>query len=73
MKVSQLILILQQHDPAAVVVLSMCPEESSSDRDAVAVDRMDICSVQLRAIDAGEYRKRYVVAVEGDVPGVWLG
>lgn len=72
MNVADLISILQQHEPAAVVVLSMCPEKSTGDLYVVAVERTDICAVQLRAIDADEYRKRYAVAVEGDVPGVWL-
>jgi hypothetical protein len=72
MTVSDLISILQQHDPAAVVVLSMCPDEGIGDKDVAAVVRSDVCAVQLRAIDAGEYRKRYAVALDG-VNGVWLG
>lgn len=73
MTVSDLISILQQHDPAAVVVLSMCPDDGLGDKDVAAVMRSDVCAVQLRAVDDGEYRKHYAVALEGDVPGVWLG
>jgi hypothetical protein len=73
MTVSDLISILQQHDPAAVVVLSVCTGEDVGDREAVTVERADICAVQLRAIDDGEYRKHYAVSLDGDVPGVWLG
>ena len=74
MTVSDLISILQQHDPAAVVVLSMCPGEGVGDRDVTAVERADICAVQLRAVSAvGEYRNRYEVVADDGVPGVWLG
>lgn len=72
MIVADLISILQQHDPAAVVVLSMCPGKGVGDRDVVTVERTDVCAVQLREIDASEYRKRYTVALDG-VAGVWLG
>jgi len=70
--VQELISILQQHDPAAVVVLSMCPGEGVGDRDVTAVERADIWSVQLRAIDDAEYRKRYSAVVESGIAGVWL-
>lgn len=72
MTAADLISILQQHDPAAVVVLSLCPDEGIGDKDVAAVVRSDVCAVQLRAVDDGEYRKRYVVALDG-VAGVWLG
>lgn len=72
MTVAELMVALQQHDPAAVVVLSMCPGSSVGDRDAVTVERTDICAVQLRAVDDDEYRKRYAVVVEDGVAGVWL-
>ena len=73
MTVAELISILQQHDPAAVVVLSMCPGEGVGDRDVTAVEYADICAVQLRATDEDEYRKRYSVVVESGLTGVWLG
>ena len=69
MTVSDLISILQQHDPAAVVVLST----GTGPVDVVAVQRADVCAVRLRAIDDDEYRKRYAVVVEDGVAGVWLG
>lgn len=72
MTVAELIAALQQHDPAAVVVLSMCQGQLARDLDVVAVERTDVCDVQLRAIDEDEYRKRYAVVVEDGVPGVWL-
>ena len=68
MTVSDSISILQQHDPAAVVVLST----GTGPVDVVAVERADVCAVQLRAID-DEYRKLYAVVVEDGVAGVWLG
>ena len=74
MTVFELISILQQHDPAAVVVLSMCPGEGAGDRDAVTVERSDVCAVQLLAAsDVDEYRNRYEVVAGGGMPGVWLG
>ena len=74
MTAGELISILQQHDPDAVVVVSLCPGEGTGDRDSVAVERADICAVQLRATDdAEDYRKRYAVVVDGGVSGVWLG
>lgn len=73
MTVCELISILQQHDPAAVVVVSMCPATGVNGSDAVAIERSDICAVQLRAIDASEYRRRYAVVFENGVAGVWLG
>lgn len=74
MRVADLISILQQHAPAALVVVSMCPGEGTGDRDVVAVERADICAVQLRAVDDGEeYRARYVVVLGDGAPGVWLG
>lgn len=73
MTVQDLISILQQQDPAAVVVLSTYPGKGARDGDVTTVERIDICAVQLRAVDDGEYRKHYAVALEGDVPGVWLG
>ncbi|MDO8776450.1 MAG: hypothetical protein Q7K57_48605 [Burkholderiaceae bacterium] len=72
MTAAELISILQRHDPAAFVVLSMCPGEDTGDRDVVTVEPADICAVQLRAIDDEEYRKRYTVALDG-MAGVWLG
>lgn len=72
MKVSELISILQQHDPAAVVVVSMCPSEDSGDRDVVAIERTDVCAVHLRAIDEEEYRKCYATVLEDGVAGVCL-
>ena len=73
MNVADLISILQQQDPAAVVVVSMCHGEGVGDRDIVTVERIDVSAIQVRAIDDEEYRKRYEVVVEGGVPGVWLG
>jgi hypothetical protein len=73
MKVAQLISILQQHDPAAVVVLSLCQGEDVGDLGVVAVEPADICAVQLRAVDEGEeYRARYVVVLGDGAPGVCL-
>ena len=72
MKVSELISILQQHDPSAVVVVSMCPSEDSGDRDVVEVARTDICAVHLRAIDEHEFRKQYATVLEGGIAGVCL-
>jgi|GEM_PF-2127197 len=73
MTAAELLSILQQHDPAAVVVLSLCPSESARDRDVTTVERSDICAVQLRAINDEKYRERYAVVVDGGVAGVWLG
>lgn len=73
MTVSELISILQQHDPAAVVALSLCPGQGVGDRDVVAVERTDVSAVRLSAMDDGEYRNRYAAVPEGGVPGVWLG
>ena len=73
-EVADLIAILQRHNPRAVVVLSMFPGESSGPMDVVAVERIDVCPVQLTAVEGSdEYRKRYAVGVDGDVAGVWLG
>lgn len=72
MKVSELISILQQHDPEAVVVVSMCPSEDSGDTDAITLERSYITDAQLRAVDDEEYRKRYTVVLENGIPGVWL-
>jgi hypothetical protein len=73
MLVAQLISILQQHDPAAVVVLSTCPNEDVGDLGVVAVEPADICAVQLRAVDEGEeYRARYAVVLGDGAPGVCL-
>ena len=72
MKVSELISILQQHDPAAVVVVSMCPSEDSGDTDAITLERAYITDAQLRAVDDDEYRTRYRVVLENGIPGVWL-
>ena len=72
MTVAELIAVLQQHDPAAVVVVSMCHDENSGDRDVVAVERMDVCAVHLRAVDEDEYRKQYATILEGGVAGVCL-
>ncbi len=71
MTVTDLISILQQHDPKAVVVVSMCPGKGVGDRDVVTVERTDVSAMQLRAVDDDEYRKRY--AVDVGVAGVWLG
>lgn len=74
MTVSDLISILQKHDPNAVVVVSMCPGEGAGYRDAVTVERSDVCAVQLLAAsDVDEYRNRYEVVAGGGMPGVWLG
>lgn len=74
MTVQDLISILQQQDPSAVVVLSTLPGEGARDRDVTAVERSDICAVQLRAVvDGEEYRARYAVVLENGAPGVWLG
>lgn len=72
MNVKDLISILQQHDPEAVVVVSMCPSEDSGDRDVVAIERSDISAVQLRAVDEDEYRKPYATVLDGGVAGVCL-
>lgn len=72
MTVADLISILQQHDPAAVVVVSMCPSEDSGDRDVVAIESGDISAVHLRAVDEEEYRKCYAAVLEDGVAGVWL-
>lgn len=72
MTVAELISILQQHDPNSVVVVSMCPSEDSGDRDVVAVERTDVCAVQLRAVDEDEYRKQYATVLENGVAGVCL-
>lgn len=73
MTVSELISILQQHDPAAVVVLSTYPGEGARDLVVTAVERIDVCAVQLRAINDDEYRRRYAVVADDGVTGVWLG
>jgi len=73
MTVQDLISILQQNDPAAVVVLSMCPCDAAGDRDLVAAEPADICAVQLRAVDDEDYRARYAIAIEDGVDGLWLG
>ena len=73
-EVADLIAILQRHNPRAVVVLSMFPGESAGPMDVVAVERIDVCAVQLTAADgADEYRKRYAVVLENGVAGLWLG
>ena len=72
MTVAELISILQQHDPSAVVVVSMCPSEDSGDRDVVEIERTDVCVVHLRAVDEDEYRKQYATVLEGGIAGVCL-
>ena len=69
MRVIDLISILQQQDPVAVVVLST----ETGPVDVVAVERADVCAVKLRAVDDDEYRKRYAVVADDGVAGVWLG
>lgn len=72
MNVADLISIMQQHDPEAVVVVSMCPSEDSGDTDAITLERAYITATQLRAVDNDDYRKRYRVVLENGIPGVWL-
>ena len=72
MLVAELIAVLQQHDPEAVVVVSMCPSEDSGDRDVVSIERTDVCAVHLRAVDEEEYRKCYATVLEDGVAGVCL-
>lgn len=73
MTLADLISLLQTQDPTAIAVLSMFPGPTNGPLDVVAVQRADVCAVQLHPVDDDEYRKRYAVVVDGGVPGVWLG